>query len=75
MSVRAKFSVYSKKEIVGGTEVEMTPVIEMNNPNSENHYFWKATPNGRITMFITNMDAVDTFQVGKPYYVDFTPAD
>lgn len=74
MSARAKFSVYSKKEVVGAVEVEMTPVYS-SNPDDENRRFWNATPSGKITMYITNPDAVVHFEVGKVYYVDFTPAD
>lgn len=79
---RAKFYVQSKKEfadfsgMVGATEVVLFPVThDLQNPESENKRFWTATPNGKITMTITNAEAADTFEMGKQYYVDFTPAD
>lgn len=34
----------------------------------------KFTPSGEITMCITNMDAVDQFDLGQEYIVDFTKA-
>ena len=34
----------------------------------------KWTPSGKITMVVTNPDAIAAFDLGKQYYLDFTPA-
>lgn len=70
MTVRAKFKVINKE----GNMVKMLPVYS-EDPNHENKKFWDATPSGDITMYITNPAAVDQFEAGKEYYVDFTPAE
>ena len=51
----------------------MTPVYS-SDPNHENKAFWDATPSGSITLWINNPAGFATFEVGKEYYVDFTPA-
>ncbi len=35
----------------------------------------KATPQGEIKMMITNPAAIDQLDLGKSYFLDFTPAD
>lgn len=55
-------------------EVTLSPVYN-SDPESENKWFAKATPSGQITLGITNPAAVNTFELGKSYYVDFTKAD
>jgi len=74
MTVRAKFFVsgihYAHVTQGVYSTVKMAPVYgEANKPWSE------ATPQGEITMSITNPDAVDKFELGKAYFVDFSPAD
>ena len=50
-------------------EIKLAPVYDEANKN------WsKWTPQGEITMAITNPEAVAQFELGKFYYVDFTPA-
>lgn len=40
----------------------------------EDQRFQKATPSGCIKMQVDNPAALEQFEVGKSYYVDFTPA-
>ena len=40
----------------------------------EDQDFNQATPSGNLSMFIDNPKALDFFQAGKKYYVEFTPA-
>jgi hypothetical protein len=40
----------------------------------ENKSWSKYTPNGNLSMTITNQAAIDAFELGKSYFVDFTPA-
>lgn len=86
MTVRAKFYVQSKREVVAdastgalGWQIEMIAVWEGaddkgENIARENHIFSKATPSGRLEMFITNKDAADAFTAGHCHYLDFTHA-
>ena len=40
-----------------------------------NETWSKATPQGEIKMMITNPGAIDQFDLGKDYFIDFTPAE
>jgi hypothetical protein len=74
--VRAKFYVVSVKKTKFmdglGSVVELTPVI---NGSDENKEFYKWTPSGRIELGTINEEAAKQFEIGKEYYVDFTPAE
>jgi hypothetical protein len=70
-TVRAKFIVVAKG--VEGT-VKLSAVYS-SDPDHENTAFWNATPSGTIDMFITNKTAFAGFELGKEYYVDFTPVE
>jgi galactose mutarotase-like enzyme len=78
MSVRAKFFVSEKAQTAdqGGGEpnatIKLRPVIGGDNP--ENAEFYKWTPTGEIVLSIVNKVAAEQFELGKQYYVDFTPA-
>lgn len=89
--VRAKFRLnsyttemqqrYSKdadgKDVVTPVEkrtLNLTPVYS-NEPGTENKRFWDATPSGSIQLGVVNQAAWDQFQIGKEYYVDFTPVE
>lgn len=75
VNTRTKFQVISitKYAQFGGARIEMSPVYS-NDPEHPNRAFWEATPNGRIEMQINNPSAIQNFEVGKEYYVDFVPA-
>lgn len=79
MNTRSKFicqSVMNTKYAGGESHtVILTPVTPYNSDGEENKTFWDATPSGEIKLTITNKSAVDVFQPGKKYYVDFIPAD
>jgi hypothetical protein len=75
MKVRAKFWVQGiSHSHVEAPEVFATvtlaPVYDDKNKDWSKH-----TPQGRIEMSITNASAIDQFELGKQYYVDFSPAD
>jgi hypothetical protein len=79
MTVRAKFVVNSierKKhwdKSKGETQtIKMTPVT---SGSEENKAFYEATPGGAIELCTLNEDAGKQFELGKEYYVDFTPAE
>lgn len=68
MSVRCKF-VCSFKE---GTSVHFSPVY---SGSEENKKFFQATPGGQIAFYTVNESALEQFEQGKEYYVDFTLAE
>ncbi|CAH1230733.1 hypothetical protein PAECIP111891_06738 [Paenibacillus allorhizoplanae] len=68
MSVRAKFRCVQKE----GNNLRLEVVI---SGSEENKDFWKYTPAGQIQMSVDNEKAQEQFEVGKEYYVDFTPAN
>ncbi|MCE9605048.1 MAG: hypothetical protein K8U03_09135 [Planctomycetia bacterium] len=73
--VRAKFKVV---DILPSGELKtilLTPVYGDGNPEHENTKFWNYTPSGRIELGTVNPQASDQFELGKEYYVDFTPAE
>lgn len=73
-NTRAKFVVeqITKKRGYEGAQIELVPVM---GGSEENKSFWEYTPNGSINLTITNPKAIEVFQLGKEYYVDFTLAD
>lgn len=75
VKTRAKFQVMSitKYAQFTGAKIEMAPVYS-DDPSHPNKAFWEATPNGKIEIQINNPLAIQQFEVGKEYYVDFSPA-
>lgn len=70
--VRAKFKCESKTTTESGISVKLTPVV---GGSEENESFFKWTPFGSLEMGLLNPDTAATFEPGKSYYVDLTPAD
>ncbi|MDP9350386.1 MAG: hypothetical protein M3P51_02420 [Chloroflexota bacterium] len=73
-TVRAKFQVIGVSHVGGTQQVTAIPVYSP-DPEHENKKFWDATPSGRLELYIQNPAAFGTFQQGREYYLDFTPAD
>lgn len=78
MTVRAKFKVHSitQQEHWDKSKgplhtVKLQPVTS-NSP--ENAEFYAATPSGQIELSTLNEAAGKQFELGKEYYIDFTPA-
>jgi len=68
--VRAKVTC----DTIDGNSVLFRTIYEPDaEKDSENARFTKATPWGEIKMGIDNPKALEQFQVGKQYYVDFHP--
>lgn len=72
MSVRAKFVCQTNNRSEGQAEITLSPVTD---GSEENKSFFKYTPGGQINLSVVNDSASRQFEVGKHYYVDFTPAD
>ena len=76
-TVRAKFTCNAKIPAHGRTTVFFNAVYSNSDGSraEENKAFSDATPSGQISISITNdKPALDAFEIGKSYYVDFTPA-
>ncbi|NEI60924.1 hypothetical protein [Rhizobium leguminosarum] len=79
--VRAKFFVTDiRHSEVPGTDpyavIALMPVYgHYADGDEEANKSWsKYTPSGKIEMSVTNPAAIDKFEKGKAYYIDFTPA-
>lgn len=76
--VRAKFQCIGKNHVHTHSpdsvfcEIKLMPV--WTGEDGANASWSKATPQGQITMGITNPEAIEVFDLGNFYYVDFSPA-
>lgn len=80
MKVRAKFFVTDIQHApTPGSEpyatVFMSPVFGSYGDGKVNETWSKYTPSGQLYMAITNPTAIDAFEKGKAYYLDFTPVE
>lgn len=78
--VRAKFWVTNVNHAHTGpgnifAEVKMAPVYSGQDGNPANAEWSKATPQGAISLSITNPEAIEQFELGKSYWIDISPAD
>jgi hypothetical protein len=71
MTVRAKMKCEEKRVKTWGEGITLVPVT---SGSEENKAFFKSSPAGKVELDIVNKAAADQFEVGKEYYVDFTPA-
>ncbi len=77
---RAKFSVLSVTRSAnyhrGSTgdlfTVKLNPVCD---GSEENRAFYDATPAGSIELSVINPVTAAPFEIGREFYVDFTPAN
>lgn len=79
MNVRAKFRVTEKTNRAaytsGGAPTCGVVLSAVNSERKENATWAKYTPSGQLTMQIDNPDAYAAFELGKEYFLDFTPAE
>lgn len=52
-------------------KVVLTAVTTYND-GDDKAKFWKYTPAGEITIWISNPEAIKEFEVGKKFYIDFS---
>lgn len=77
-TVRAKFTCGSKVPMPSQTTVSFYAVYSNKDGTraEENKAFSDATPAGTVQITIANdKPALEAFEVGKAYYLDFTAAD
>lgn len=74
MAVRAKFRVSEHRQPAYNKQAR-TIVLEAQYDQSipEDQRYSEATPSGRVEMFVTNPAAIEQFELGKSFYLDFTP--
>jgi hypothetical protein len=65
---------YSRPEPVELRTLKFSPVYGNGDPEHENTKFWNASPSGEIRLGTINPEAWQAFEMGKEYYIDFTPA-
>lgn len=78
MSVRAKFWVKEVTHHHNGHPGDQPATVKLSavyGDGKGNEDWSKYTPQGEISMMITNPKAVEFFELGKKVYVDFTPAE
>lgn len=73
--VRAKFMVQSVQHIHSSNTCAEITLRAVWGDGKGNESWSKATPQGEIKMMITNPAAIDQFDLGKLYFVDFSKAD
>jgi hypothetical protein len=74
--VRAKFRVVeiARRNHYGTGESQGIKLLPVAGESEENKKFFQATPSGSIDLQVVNAEAGNQFELGKEYYVDFTPA-
>lgn len=76
MSVRAKMKLASvTAHHYGSNSKTLRFQCEYDPSLPEDQRFAKATPSGHIEMQVDNPAALEQFELGKSYNVDFTPCD
>lgn len=79
MTIRAKFKVDSITrskhwDPSKGREVHTIKLSPVSTGSDENKTFYAATPGGSIDLQTINEEAGKQFELGREYYIDFTPA-
>lgn len=75
MAVRAKFRVSSITQFDQSSSrtIKLSAVYDQTIP--EDQRYSQATPFGQLEMQVSNPAAIGQFEIGKSYYLDFTPAE
>ena len=78
MSVRAKFMLTERTEQSYGGDHKSVKFVftpQYDPSIEEDRRFAKASPSGRFEIQVDNPAAIQQFELGKQYYVDFAPAE
>ena len=65
---------YNKRVSCPMHTVELYPVYGNGDPKHENTKFWQSSPSGKIELGTINAAAAEQFEIGREFYIDFTPA-
>lgn len=71
-TVRARMKCTEKQQFESNTNVKLFPFYT-DKPDDPNRSYSTATPCGKVELTITNQAAIDAFEVGKFYLIEFTP--
>ena len=81
MTIRAKFRLDEQANLTQGKK-DGKYTIKANykfnavaDDTPENKLFWEWTPSGQIVLSCVNPDVLEELEIGKEYYVDFTPTE
>lgn len=78
MKVRAKFYVQSVQNVHQPNPDATCAIVKLAavyGDGKGNETWSKYTPQGSVELTITNPAAVEAFELGASYYLDFTKAD
>lgn len=78
MTVRAKMKVVAITPFHTSGPDEVNSEIRLMalyGDDPANKTWSKYTPSGEVRMVVTNPSAIEAFELGKSYYLDFTPAE
>lgn len=78
MTVRAKFRCNFIGHLPTSRPEDVCVSVTLNavyDDGKANREWSKYTPSGEVKMFITNPAAIENFDLGKEYYLDFTPVE
>lgn len=82
MAVRAKMRCTRVSPATAGgwakevSQVDVTLQAVYGSGDDDSNKEWSQyTPSGEVKLCITNASAYKQFEIGKAYFVDFTPAD
>jgi hypothetical protein len=73
--VRAKFRVTEKQLNCWTNGATLKLEAQYDETIPEDQRFQDATPSAEMTVLITNPRALEALELGKYFYVDFTPID
>ena len=73
MTVRGKFRVSSINKNYWNTALSEIKLDAVYSSTPEDNTYSVATPNGSISLSVTNQEAAAQFVLGSFMYVDFTP--
>ena len=71
----AEGNEFSQAEAYAAFDQPTVELLAVTGDTAENKAFFAATPTARIELTISNPAAAETFELGKEYYCDFSPAD
>ncbi|MCA1655153.1 MAG: hypothetical protein LC635_01500 [Pseudonocardiaceae bacterium] len=72
MSVVAKFRCNTARKAYSATEVHLSAIV--GDGDEENETFYDATPNGALTMYVSDERVAGMFEPGKEFYLTFEEA-
>lgn len=73
-SVRGKFVLQVNSQNMWSPTARVLKFSAVCNGTEENQNFHKYTPSGVLEMTVDNPSALEFFELGKEYYLDFTKA-